>query len=85
MSKIFLKNTRRHDITLNVRDADAVTIPGGIDGPEGFAPGTASADDSFIAEAKKSEVVAYYFEAGWLEVMPAAKAGKVAADKAAEK
>jgi hypothetical protein len=76
MSRIFIKNTTRQDITLNVRGADPVTIPAAVDGPAGFAPGTASADDSFVAEAKKSEVVAFYFEAGWLEVMKSPKSSK---------
>lgn len=85
MAKIFIKNNRKHDITINVLGADPVHIPAGIEGPEGFAPGTGSADDALIAEAKKSsEVVAHYFEAGWLEVMKAPKAAKTEEKKEGE-
>lgn len=78
MAKIYIRNNRPHDITLNVLGADPILIPAAIDGPEGKAPGTASADDAIVAEAKKSEVVAFYFDAGWLEVMKEPKAKKAA-------
>lgn len=81
MAKVLLKNMAEHDITLNVVAKNDVgnvetlsnTIPGGRLGPEGFAPGTGFIEDDVLAEAKKLEVVKFYFESGKLvEDKPAA-------------
>ena len=67
MASVIVKNTRLHDIVLNIGQAQVV-IPAGIDGPEGLAPGYATVDDSLITEGKKNEVIAAYFEQGYLQL-----------------
>lgn len=77
MASVLIKNTRQHDIVLTVATTQ-VTVPAGVNGPEGFAPGIATADDSFVAEAKKNEVAKLYFSEGWLLVDDGAPAPKKA-------
>lgn len=74
MAKVFLKNTAEHDVTLTISrgtETLAETIPAGVQGPEGFAPGTASVEEEFLEEAKKNDVVKFYFESGKLVEMKA--------------
>lgn len=79
MAKVLLKNMAEHDITLSIAAKNdvgnsetlSVTIPGGRMGPEGFAPGIGYAEDDFLVEAKKSEVVKSYFDGKLVEDKPA--------------
>jgi hypothetical protein len=86
MATIKLQNTREHEISLSAFDKDnnltTVTVPAGRDdGNGGFTKGFAEADDSFVEIARKSPVVAHYFDEGWLSVVKPAATGKA---KAAE-
>ncbi len=84
MAKITLENTREHDISLAVvaaGGATQVTIPAARQDAADknkLVNGSAEADDAFVTAARKSPVVAHYFDEGWLRVAkqpvkPAAK------------
>lgn len=75
-----IKNTRVQPLELNAADK-TLKIPGGVDGPEGFAPGYANAEDDFLAEAKKNPVVKWYFDEGILVAEKTAAPKKGEADK----
>lgn len=74
MAKITIENTREHDITINATGEDGVvqvTVPSARQDPADknkSVNGRADADDAFVAAAKKSPVVAHYFEEGWLRI-----------------
>lgn len=67
MAKVFVRNTSTQPIILNDGTAQ-VEIPGGVVGPEGFAPGFATVEDSLIAAVKKTEAGKALFAEGWLTV-----------------
>lgn len=75
MAKIILQNTREHDITINAMSASGevaqVTVPAARqsqDDKNVLINGQAEADDAVVEAAKKSPVVAHYFEEGWLQI-----------------
>lgn len=83
MAKIFLENTREHDITLNAANKDGelaqVTVPAArqsqTDKNEVML-GRIETDDAIVAAAKKNPVVAHYFDEGWLRVAKQAGGNK---------
>lgn len=65
MAKVLIKNSRTQDLTLHVGD-QRVTVKAGVQGPEGFAPGTEFVEEKFVEEARKHPVVKAWFSEGYL-------------------
>lgn len=87
MAKIILKNTREHDITINLPPIEkdglpvSVTVPAARQNPENkneLLHGEVETDDSIVEAARKHTVAKHYFDEEWLRV------GKPDAPKKAE-
>lgn len=83
MASVLVKNTRTHDIILNAC-GQMFTIPAGVHGPAGFAPGYATLDESFIDEAVGNNIVKHYFDAGLLIAESLLQAEAKAAEQLAQ-